>query len=178
MNAAQLYLESIRKQFNNYKSLGDNCFTQLSEEELNLAPAPGSNSIAIIVRHMHGNLLSRFTNFLTEDGEKPWRQRDQEFSEDQPMRPSQLLQLWNEAWTCLFNTLDALQPDDLTKTVTIRTEPHSALDAINRQLAHHASHVGQIILIAKMYKQANWQSLSIPKGESRSFNEKMAQKHG
>lgn len=176
MSAAQLYLKSIRKQFNTYKSLGDNSFVQLSEEDLNRIPAPGSNSIAMIVRHMHGNLLSRFTNFLTEDGEKPWRQRDQEFEEDQPMSPSQLLQLWSEAWTCLFNTLDTLQPEDLTKTVTIRTEPHSALDAINRQLAHHASHIGQIILLAKIYKQTNWQSLSIPKGESRSFNEKMAQK--
>lgn len=176
MITGQLYLESIHKQFNSYKSLGDNCFTQLSEDDLNRVPAPGSNSIAMIVRHMHGNLLSRFTNFLTEDGEKPWRQRDQEFEEDQPMSQDQLLQLWNEAWTCLFNTLDTLQPEDLTKTVTIRTEPHSALDAINRQLAHHASHIGQIILLAKMYKQSNWQSLSIRKGESRSFNEKMAQK--
>ncbi|KYP15083.1 DUF1572 family protein [Flavihumibacter sp. CACIAM 22H1] len=176
MSTEQLYLDSIRRQFNAYKTLGDHCLQQLTEEEINRSPASGSNSIAIIVQHMHGNLMSRFTNFLTEDGEKPWRQRDLEFTAARLLQPADLLQLWNEGWACLFTTLDSLQPTDLTKTVTIRTEPHAALDAINRQLAHHSSHVGQIILLTKMYKAENWQSLSIPRGQSRSFNEKMGQK--
>lgn len=176
MNLGQLYLDSTKKQFRAYKKLGDNTFTQLSEEELNRIPAADSNSIAIIVKHMHGNLLSRFTNFLTEDGEKPWRQREEEFNPGQHLSKNELLQLWEEGWNCLFNTLDQVEPDDLVKTVTIRTEPHSALDAINRQLAHHASHVGQIVYLGKMYRQTNWQSLSIPRGGTASFNEKMAGK--
>jgi ribosomal 50S subunit-associated protein YjgA (DUF615 family) len=176
MNLAACYLESVKKQFNAYKKLGDSTFAQLSEAELHHIPATGSNSIAVIIKHMHGNLLSRFTNFLTEDGEKPWRQREEEFNPDQPVAKEQLLQWWEEGWNCLFHTLDQLAPDDLTKTVTIRTEPHSALDAINRQLAHHASHVGQIVYLGKMFRQNDWQSLSIPRGGSTTFNEKMGVK--
>lgn len=172
MKLGQLYLDSIKKQFRAYKKMGDNTFSQLSEEELNHVSATDSNSIAIIVKHMHGNLVSRFTNFLTEDGEKPWRQREEEFNPAQALSKDKLLQLWEEGWNCLFQALDQMEPDDLSKTVTIRAEPHSALDAINRQLAHHAAHVGQIVYIGKMYRQANWQSLSIPRGGTASFNEK------
>lgn len=176
MDTAQLYLESVKKQFLAYKTLGEKCFAQLTEEELNRQPGAGSNSITTIVRHMHGNLMSRFTNFLTEDGEKSWRQRDQEFAPNRPLDRPELIRIWEEGWNCLFSTLNTLEPSDLTITVTIRTEPHTAIDAINRQLAHHCSHVGQIVLLGKIYKQENWLSLSIPVGESGSFNEKMAQK--
>ena len=176
MNFGKIYLESIQNQFRSYKKLGDRTFAQLTQEELNHIPAVGSNSIAVIIKHMHGNLLSRFTNFLTEDGEKPWRQREEEFTAVEALSKDSLLQVWEEGWNCLFRTLDQLEPDDLTKTVNIRTEPHSALDAINRQLAHHASHVGQIVYLGKMYRENDWQSLSIPKGGSASFNEKIAGK--
>lgn len=176
MNLGKIYLESIKNQFRSYKKLGDSTFAQLTQEELNHIPSVGSNSIAVIIKHMHGNLLSRFTNFLTEDGEKPWRQREEEFTAAEALSKDSLLQVWEEGWSCLFGTLDQLEPDDLTKTVTIRTEPHSALDAINRQLAHHASHVGQIVYLGKMYRENDWQSLSIPKGGTASFNEKIAGK--
>ncbi len=176
MEAASLYLESTRKQFNSYKTLGDKTFEQLSSEELNRIPAPGSNSIAVIIKHMHGNLVSRFTNFLSEDGEKPWRQREQEFSLSETLSKEELLDLWEKGWNCLFNAMDELVPDDLTRTVTIRTEPHTVLDALNRQLAHHVSHVGQIVYLGKMYRQENWKPLSIPRGGTEAFNNKMAGK--
>lgn len=172
MSFGELFLTSIIKQFNSYKKLGDKCFDQLSETEMHFQPNEQSNSIATIIQHMHGNMLSRWTNFLTEDGEKPWRQRDAEF-EEQQLSKDGLLKLWNEGWEVLLNTLSALSPDDCSKTVTIRHEPHTVVDAINRQIAHYSYHVGQIVLLAKWIKGDEWQTLSIPKQGSQAFNEKM-----
>lgn len=168
----RMFLESAVKRFREYKGLGDKTFAQLDEQQLHAQPNESCNSIAIIIQHMHGNMLSRWTNFLTEDGEKPNRNRDAEF-ETQALSKKQLLQLWEDGWNTMFHTLDSLQPGDLTKTITIRTQPLIVVDAINRQLAHYSSHVGQIIFLGKWLKGEAWQSLSIPKGASQHFNEKM-----
>jgi hypothetical protein len=166
------YLTSSRKQFEYYKSLGEKTFTQLSEEQLFWQYNRESNSIATIVKHLWGNMLSRWTDFLTTDGEKEWRQRDAEFENDITSR-EELLNKWNEGWQCLFKALDSLTTEDLTKQIYIRNEGHSVVEAINRQLAHYPYHVGQIIFIGKMVCDANWTSLSIPRGNSKAFNTEM-----
>lgn len=166
------FLTDIIKRFRSYKEMGDRTLAQLSEKDLFFRPSPDSNSIAIIIQHMYGNMLSRWTNFLTEDGEKHWRKRDAEFNETEVSRQD-LLSFWKGGWECLLNTLESLQPEDLTKTIYIRTEPLIAYDAILRQLAHYSSHVGQIITIGHMIKDKDWQPLSIPKGGSDAFNESM-----
>jgi hypothetical protein len=155
-----------------YKTLADKALEQVSEEEFFRPPEPESNSIAIIVKHVNGNLLSRWTDFLTTDGEKEWRDRDGEFEMD-TMERSQLMQMWERSWQCLFSSLEALTPDDLGKIVTIRSEPHSVLEAIHRTMAHISSHVGQIVFIAKMFKSGQWQTLTIAKRKSKEFNETM-----
>ena len=159
---SELYLSSVTSRFKTYQLMAEKAMEQLEEEKLFITPAAGSNSIAIIVQHMAGNLLSRFTDFLTTDGEKQWRNRDDEFEEVIHNR-FDLVNQWNKGWQCLFKALDELQPQQLTKTVYIRNEAHTVLDAINRQLAHHASHVGQIVYVAKMLKGEEFKSLSIPK---------------
>jgi len=174
MQLAEGLLKNMIKRFKMYKDLGDKTFAQLNDEDIVYQPNEQSNSIAMIVQHLHGNMLSRFTNFLTEDGEKPWRNRDKEFDEVS-LTKAGVIDLWNEGWTCLFNALEALQPDDLMKTIYIRTEPLLVFDALLRQLAHYPNHVGQIQYIGKMRKGAAWQSLSIPKGKSEDFNIIMAQ---
>ena len=156
-----------------YKTLADKALEQVSEEEFFRPPEPESNSIAIIVKHVNGNLLSRWTDFLTTDGEKEWRDRDGEFEMD-TMEKSQLMQMWERSWQCLFSSLEALTPDDLGKIVTIRSEPHSVLEAIHRTMAHISSHVGQIVFIAKMFKSGQWQTLTIAKRKSKEFNETMS----
>jgi hypothetical protein len=165
------------KRFRSYKELGDKTFAQLEDADFFRQPSSNSNSIAVIVKHMHGNMLSRWTNFLTEDGEKTWRQRDAEFEEGSSTR-KHILELWEEGWKCLLDTLASLQPDDLDKTITIRTEPLKAYDAILRQLAHYPYHVGQIVYLGRMFKNEEWKSLSIPKGDSAAYLEsvKAAQK--
>ena len=155
-----------------YKTLADKALEQVSEEEFFRPPEPESNSIAIIVKHVNGNLLSRWTDFLTTDGEKESRDRDGEFEMDKIER-SQLMQMWERSWQCLFSSLEALTPDDLGKIVTIRSEPHSVLEAIHRTMAHISSHVGQIVFIAKMFKSGQWQTLTIAKRKSKEFNETM-----
>lgn len=176
MQLAEGFLKDIIKRFNNYKDLGDKTFEQLNDEDVVYQPNEQSNSIAMIVQHLHGNMLSRFTNFLTEDGEKPWRNRDTEFDKT-TLTKAQVLALWNEGWTCVINALAALLPDDLLKTIYIRTEPLIVYDALLRQLAHYPNHVGQIQYIGKMRKGVAWQSLSIPKGKSADFNNTMALKN-
>ena len=166
------FLTDVVKRFKNYKELGDKTLTQLSEQDLFFRPSPDSNSIALIIQHLYGNMMSRWTDFLTEDGEKHWRNRDQEFNEMTSSR-ADILSFWNAGWECLLSTLSSLQPDDLHKTIYIRTEPLIAYDAILRQLAHYPYHVGQIITIARMLKDKDWQSLSIAKGQSDAFNEQM-----
>ncbi|MCP9752275.1 DUF1572 family protein [Ferruginibacter sp. HRS2-29] len=158
----EIYLSSSIKHFKTYQLMAEKAMEQLEEEKLFISPAAGSNSIAIIVQHMAGNLLSRFTDFLTTDGEKEWRNREEEFEVVINNR-FDLVKQWNKGWDCVFKALDELQPGQLSETVYIRKEAHSVLDAINRQLAHHASHVGQIVYIAKMLKGEEFESLSIPK---------------
>jgi hypothetical protein len=172
MDVQQIFLESVIKRFKDYNRLGERTFEQLNNDQMHMQPNKETNSIAIIIQHLHGNMLSRWTNFLTEDGEKTWRKRDEEF-EEQLQPKDQLLHLWNEGWNVLLQTMSSLTNDDLNKTVIIRKEPHFVIDAINRQLTHVSYHVGQIVLLGKWIKAEQWQSLSIPKGGSTSFNEKM-----
>lgn len=163
------YLESATKQFEYYKMLGENTFAQLTDEQLFWHYNEESNSIATIVKHLWGNMLSRWTDFLTTDGEKDWRNRDAEFDNDIADR-TELLAKWNEGWSCLFHAIIALTENDLKKEVFIRNQGHTVTAAINRQLAHYPYHVGQIVFIGKMACNSSWTSLSIPKGNSTEFN--------
>lgn len=169
------YLESVTKQFEYYKLLGDKTLEQLEEKEFFWQYHPESNSIAIIVNHLWGNMLSRWTNFLTTDGEKEWRQRDLEF-EDVIKTKRELIEKWEAGWNCLFDTLATLNDRNFETIIYIRNQGHTVMEAINRQLAHYSYHVGQIVYLGRMMKGENWQSLSIPKGASKAFNaEKFAQ---
>ncbi len=161
-------LSGIIKQFEYYKMLGDKTFLNIADEMLFWRYNNESNSIAVIVKHLWGNMLSRWTDFLTTDGEKPWRKRDAEFENDIASK-DELLKKWNEGWECLFNALGALKNEDLEKTIYIRNQGHTVIEAIFRQLAHYSYHVGQIVYIGKMASE-NWVSLSIPKGKSGAFN--------
>jgi hypothetical protein len=172
MNSEANILKSVLKHFASHKQLGDKTFAQLTEEQLHFRPNAQSNSIAIIIQHLHGNMLSRWTNFLTEDGEKKSRSRDAEF-EPKVLTKDQLLQLWEEGWSVLFHALEQLTEADLSKTITIRSEPHSVIDAIIRQVAHYSYHVGQIVYLGKWMRGDLWESLSIPKDASEDFNRKM-----
>ena len=169
------YLDSIRKQFQYYQHLGDQTFAQLAEADIFWKHDPYCNSIAIIVKHLRGNMLSRWTNFLSSDGEKEWRNRDSEFIEDIKDK-ADLLAKWQEGWACLFQALDSINKDNFETTIYIRNMGHTIPEAINRQLAHYAYHVGQIVFIGTMIKGEEWKSLSIPKGQSMAYNkEKFAQ---
>jgi hypothetical protein len=172
MSLSEKFLPAIIARFKTYKELGDKTFEQLEEKDFFFKPSSESNSIAIIIQHFYGNAMSRWTNFLTEDGEKEWRQRDAEF-EAMQLTKQDLLSFWKTGWQCIFNELETLQADDLLKTIHIRTEPLIAFDAILRQLAHYAYHVGQITYIGKMIRNESWKSLSIPKGKSSEFNSSM-----
>lgn len=165
----QNFLESSIKLFNYYKSLGEKTFDQLTDEELKWRPNEAGNSISLIVHHLSGNMLSRWTDFLTSDGEKPWRDREAEFEMSYSDKKS-TLEAWDEGWICLLNTLEALKPDDLEKIIYIRNEGQTVVEAVQRQLAHYASHVGQIMFIGKQIKGKDWKSLSIPKGGTKEFN--------
>jgi hypothetical protein len=164
------YLESVIKQFEYYKMLGDKTFAQVQDEKLFWQYNADSNSIAIIVKHLWGNMLSRWTDFLTSDGEKGWRDRDTEFENDIKSR-EELLEKWNEGWACLFKAIKSLTTDDLDKVIYIRNQGHTVMEAINRQLAHYPYHVGQIVFLGKMIAEKAWISLSIPKGSSQTYNE-------
>lgn len=169
MSIGKDYLETSIRRLKYYKDLGDKTFVQLNEWDFHYQPNDESNSIATIIQHLAGNMLSRWTNFLTEDGEKEWRKRDEEFEVHQYTK-QQLTDLWEKGWTCFLDTLSALKKKDLKKTVTIRQEELTVIDAINRQLAHYPYHIGQIIFLAKIIKNKNWQNLSIPKGDSKAYN--------
>ena len=162
-------LENLINLLEYYKSLGEKTFAQLSDEELHLEPAEDANSIAIIVKHLWGNMLSRWTNFLSEDGEKEWRDRDGEFDSTIKTR-KEFDEKWEEGWSTFLGALRDLNEADLNKIVYIRNEGHSVIDAIHRQLAHYASHIGQIMYLGKIIKGSEWKSLSIPKGKSSEFN--------
>jgi hypothetical protein len=169
MSLGTIFLQSAIKRLLSYKELGDKTFAQLNDADFHYQPNEESNSIAVIIQHVYGNMLSRWTDFLTTDGEKEWRNRDTEFELHQQTK-QQLIELWEKGWTCLLDTLHSLTEDDLLKTIHIRNEPLSVTDAINRQLAHYPYHVGQIIYIGKIIKDKNWSSLSIPRGKSEEFN--------
>lgn len=165
----EIFLESAIKLFRYYKKLGEGAIEQLNDEEVLQRPNESSNSIALIVHHLSGNMLSRWTDFLTSDGEKLWRNRDAEFEQTFPDKTS-MLHAWEAGWSCLLKALCELKPEDLSHVIYIRNEGQSVLEAIQRQLAHYSSHVGQILYQAKAIRDNNFKSLSIPKGGSDNFN--------
>lgn len=170
LNDNQMFLESAKKMFLYYKTLGEKAIDQVATEQLFVSFNEDSNSIATIVKHMWGNMLSRWTDFLESDGEKPWRDRDSEFVNDIKDR-EELLHKWNEGWKCLFDALDSIKPDQLSQIIYIRNEGHTVIEAIHRQLTHYPYHVGQMIYAAKLLKKDPWESLSVPKNHSKQFNE-------
>lgn len=170
------FMKHTLAEFRRYKSLADRAFGQVNDDEFFALLDPEANSIAILVKHLAGNMRSRWTDFLTSDGEKPDRLRDEEFIiRPADTRPA-LMARWEANWQLLFSTLDGLTSEDLSRTIYIRGEPHSVVQAIQRQVAHYAYHVGQIVLLAKHFRSSQWQSLSIPRGGSDAFNDKMSQK--
>lgn len=164
------YLPSTIKQFEYYRTLGNNTFEQLNLHDLQNEFTKDSNSIAIIVKHLTGNMLSRWTNFLTEDGEKEWRQRDLEFAESFQSKED-IITYWNKGWNCLFSALNSLDNDNLERIIYIRNQGHTVTEAINRQMMHYAYHIGQIVSLGKLIKGDEWKSLSIPKGNSKAYNQ-------
>lgn len=163
------FITAATNHFRYYKSLGDKTFTQLTDEQLFFSPNEAANSVAVTVQHLWGNMMSRWTDFLTTDGEKEWRKRDAEFEPGINTR-AQLIQQWEEGWNCMFNALSGLTPADLEKIIYIRNMGQTVTDAISRQLCHYAYHVGQIVLMGKLQTGGNWQSLSIPRGNSAAYN--------
>lgn len=162
---------TLRQQFTYYRRLGDRTFAQLTDEQLRWSPGPESNSIAVIVKHLHGNMLSRWTDFLTTDGEKESRNREAEFEADLYERQD-ILTAWDKGWNTLDHALSQVSTDNLGHIVYIRNQGHTVLEAIHRQLAHYAYHVGQIVYLGRMQRGTEWQSLSIPRGESAAYNAK------
>lgn len=167
------FLKDAISVFQYYKKLAERAMEQVSDEQLGMALDEESNSIAVIVKHMAGNMASRWTDFLTTDGEKPWRDRDTEFKEP-PAGRAELLALWEKGWSTLFDALNGLTEADLARTVTIRGEAHSVMQAVNRQLAHYPYHCGQIVFIAKHLAHEKWDCLSVPRGASQKFNTQVA----
>ena len=172
-NTAASYLDEAFRAFRGYKRMADGALSQLDDKEFFHVPDAESNSVALIVKHVAGNLRSRWTDFLTSDGEKPDRQRDTEFVQP-PATRAELMELWEEGWDCVWRALGPLNESDLAHTVTIRGENHSVTQAINRQLAHYAYHIGQIVLLAKHFRSEQWKSLTVPKNKSAEFNQKVA----
>ncbi|MBZ5601244.1 MAG: DUF1572 domain-containing protein [Acidobacteriia bacterium] len=166
------YIEDSLAIFRQYKKWAEGAMAQLADDQLFVALDPESNSVAIIVKHMAGNMRSRWTDLLTSDGEKPGRNRDSEF-EDAPATREALMAIWEEGWSCVFSALSPLSDADISRTVTIRGEPHSVMQAINRQVAHYALHVGQIIFIAKHLKSSGWKTLTVPRKGSADFNSRV-----
>jgi predicted SprT family Zn-dependent metalloprotease len=165
------YLKGIIKQFIYYKSLGDKTFEQLNADEIHLKHNEYSNNITIVVKHIVGNMLSRWTNFLNEDGEKEWRHRDSEF-EDTYKTKEEMILAWEKGWQCLFDAITPLKTEDLERIIYIRNQGQTVVDAINRQLAHYAYHIGQIVFIGTLIKDTDWKNLSVPKNKSAIYNQK------
>lgn len=163
------YLESVKKQLLYYKTIGEKAMAQLEPEQLFFVVNDDTNSIAVIIKHVSGNMISRWTDFLTSDGEKEWRNRDSEFEETIATK-EELMAIWDKGWNVFFDTLDSLTPNDLETIIYIRNEGHTVIEAINRQLAHYPYHIGQIVFYAKMLKKTEWDSLSIPKNKSNNYN--------
>lgn len=167
------YIEDSIVLFHYYKNLAERALQQVTDEQLHTLLDEDANSIAIVMKHMAGNMKSRWTDFLSSDGEKPWRNRDNEFVAPERTRNS-LMEMWEEGWECLFTALQSITDADLGRTVTIRGEAHSVLQAINRQVAHYAYHCGQIVLLAKHFQHSVWNPLTVPKGKSAEFNARVA----
>jgi Protein of unknown function (DUF1572) len=167
------YVEDSLALFHYYKSLAERAMEQVADQDLFALLDDEANSIAIVVKHMAGNMRSRWTDFLTSDGEKPNRDRDTEFV-DPPVTRAGLMEMWEKGWACLFHALEPLTDADLGRTITIRGEAHSVMQAINRQVAHYSHHVGQIVLLAKHFAGVQWQSLSVPRNKSAEFNRKVS----
>lgn len=169
METNTAYLESVKKQFLYYKMLGEKAMEQLEPQQLFVSLNDDTNSIATVIKHISGNMLSRWTDFLTSDGEKEWRNRDSEFENDLQSK-EEVLNVWNKGWNCLENALKNLTPKQLSDIIYIRNEGHTVIEAINRQLAHYPYHIGQIVFYAKQLKNSEWKSLSIPKNKSGNYN--------
>ncbi len=169
------YLEDAIETFRNYKQMAEKSINQVSDEEFFRSLDEEANSIAVIVKHIAGNSRSRWTDFLISDGEKDFRQRDTEFELTDETRES-LMEFWENGWTTLFDAIEPLSLEDFEKTITIRSEPHTIVEAINRQLTHYAYHIGQIVFLAKHFRSKDWQTLSVPQNKSAEFNEFLKQR--
>lgn len=169
-DAATAYLDEVRRSFRGYKRMAEGAMAQLSDDEFFSLIDPDANSVAIIVKHLAGNMRSRFTDFLTSDGEKPNRDRDTEFEVNSGTTRAEVMSWWDTGWQIVFAAIEPLKGEELGRIVTIRNEPHTVLQAIHRQSAHYAAHIGQIVFLAKHLRGTNWKSLSIPKGMSETFN--------
>lgn len=166
---AQHYLEEARRQFRGHKRMGENAMAQLRDEDFFVTIDPEANSVAILVKHLAGNMRSRFTDFLTSDGEKPDRFRDREFEITSATTRADVMDWWEDGWSIVLNTIESLKPEDVMRTVRVRGEPHTVLQAINRQIAHYAQHTGQIVFLAKHLRSSEWKTLSIPRGKSEEY---------
>jgi Protein of unknown function (DUF1572) len=177
-DVAAHYLEEARSQLRGHKRMGEGAMAQLRNEDFFVTLDPESNSVAVLVKHLAGNMRSRFTDFLSTDGEKPDRFRDREFEVTGATTRADVMKWWEEGWACVFGAIDPLKPEDVMRSVTIRGEPHTVLQAINRQIAHYAQHIGQIVFLAKHLRSNEWKTLSIPRGKSEEFKDQktLAQK--
>ncbi len=175
MNQQENYINSLLFEFERYKTLGDNTFSQLNDQDLNLTYNQGDNSISLIVKHITGNMISRWTHFLTEDGEKSWRDRESEFTDSYSTK-TEMINAWEQGWECLFSAVASVRGSNFDTLIKIRNEEHTIIEAMNRQLAHYAYHIGQIVHLGKMHKGDKWISLSIPKGGSKAFNKEKISK--
>jgi hypothetical protein len=169
LDPAAHYLDEARRQMRGHKRMGEGAMSQLRDEDFFVTLDPESNSVAVLVKHLAGNMRSRFTDFLTSDGEKPDRFRDREFEVTAATTRADVMRWWDEGWACVLGTIEGLKPEDVLRTVTIRNEPHTVLQAINRQIAHYAQHIGQIVFLAKHLHSTDWKTLSIPRGKSEDF---------
>ena len=163
------YLEEVRRQLRGHKRMGEAAMAQLEDKDFFVALDPESNSVAALVKHIAGNARSRFTDFLTSDGEKPDRFRDQEFEVSAKTTREEVMRWWKQAWSHVFSALDSLKPEDVQRIVTIRQEPHTVMQALNRALAHYAQHIGQLVFLAKHLRSSEWRTLSIPRGKSEDY---------
>jgi hypothetical protein len=163
------YLEEAGRQFRGHKRMAESAMSQLRDEDFFVTLDPEANSVAILVKHLAGNMRSRFTDFLTSDGEKPDRFRDREFELATGTTRAEVMKWWEEGWNCVFAAINSLKPEDVMRTVTVRGQPHSVMQAINRQIAHYAQHTGQIVFLCKHLRSSEWKTLSIPRGKSESY---------
>ena len=168
-DVASHYLEEAERQFRGHKRMAEGAMTQLRDQDFFVTLDPESNSVAILVKHLAGNMRSRFTDFLTSDGEKPDRFRDREFELSPATTRADVMKWWEEGWACVFAAIESLKPEDVMRTVTVRGQPHTVLQAMNRQIAHYAQHTGQIVFLAKHLRSNDWKTLSIPRGKSEEF---------